>query len=360
MSTSRGLSEDSSLSVLLLEAGKDFGPIEGYPRELAQANLSAFSVPGNPHSWPLMAHLTPDLTYPITRGKLVGGSSAVNGAVFLRGHQADYDSWSASGSPEWSYEKVLPFLKRQETDLDFGETDIHGGSGPIPVGRSDKADLTPVSEAFVEACLALDYKWDIDMNGRATGGVGLVPHNTVGGVRQNVATHYLEPAKTRRNLTVIAEALVHRVVFQGARATGVEASWGGSTRTFSGDEIVLCCGAIKTPQLLMLSGIGPREVLRRLGIDIVYESPYVGKNLMDHPGIHLFYRTEKYQPEPGPTPLSEVAGNFQVANSGDAEVRIYPFLYSRTNQLLGVFRSQPIATKMRTLDIIRQSPSNRA
>jgi choline dehydrogenase-like flavoprotein len=331
------LSEDTSRSVLLIEAGKDFGPIENYPAPMRDASLSVFSMPGNPHGWPLKAKLTDDLTYPITRGKLVGGSSAVNGALFMRGHPDDFDNWAADGNAEWSYEKVLPFFRKQETDLDFGETDVHGGSGPIPVGRANREDLTPVSQGFVEACMGLGHVWDLDLNGPGTGGVGLVPNNAPGGIRQNVAVRYLEPAKARSNLTVMAETLVHRVVFRGTVATGVEVSRNGSKEIIEGDEIVLSCGAINTPQILMLSGVGAPNELDSLGIEVVCKSPYVGKNLMDHPGVKLAYRTSKYRPAPGPRAVAEVVGHYQIDG---VEVRIYPFLYTRMNQLFGVFRGR--------------------
>jgi choline dehydrogenase len=331
------LSEDGSRSVALVEAGRDFGDITNYPPPLRNAYLNAFSMPGNPHGWPMMASLTSDMNYPITRGKLVGGSSAVNGALFLRGHRDDYDNWAASGNFEWSYEAVLPSLKILETDLDFGETNIHGGSGPIPVRRASIDDITPVSRAFLDACLSMGHTWDSDMNSPDSHGVGLVPNNAADGIRHNVAVRYLEPAKRRDNLTVMPETLVNRVVFDKTRAVGVDVTRLGKRQTIEADEVVLSCGALKSPQLLMLSGVGPASELQALGIQVIHDARYVGQNLMDHPGVKLAYRTSKYLPEPGPRAVAEVASNYSIDG---VEVRIYPFLYTRMNQLFGVFRGQ--------------------
>jgi choline dehydrogenase len=331
------LSEDGSRSVALVEAGEDFGAIANYPPPLRNAYLNAFSLPGNPHGWPMMASLTPDMNYPITRGKLVGGSSAVNGALFLRGHRDDYDNWAAAGNIEWSYESVLPSFKNLETDLDFGETEIHGGSGPIPVKRAAIDDITPVSRAFLDACVGLGHTWDPDMNNPDSHGVGLVPNNAVGGIRHNVAVRFLEPAKPRGNLTILAETLVNRVVFKGRRAAGVEVTRLGKHQLIEAGEVVLSCGALKSPQLLMLSGVGPASELQPLGIEVIHDARAVGQNLMDHPGIKLAYRTSKYVPEPGPRAVAEVATNYSIDG---VEVRIYPFLYTRMNQLFGIFRGQ--------------------
>jgi choline dehydrogenase-like flavoprotein len=334
------LAEDGSTTVGLVESGKYFGPIDSYPWALREAYASAFSFPGHPYSWPLMARLTENLTFPITRGRVVGGSSAVNGALFFRGHRDDFDYWATVGASHWSYKSVLPFLKAQETDLDFGETEVHGGSGPMPVVRSKEDDLCPVSRAFLDATLGLGYRWNEDMNGDASGEVGFVPHNSIAGVRRNAAVQYLEPLERRRNLTIIAETTVSRVLFRGRRAAGVECQSGRGPERLYADEVVLCSGAIKTPQLLMLSGIGPPEQLKALGIEVLQAAPSVGENLMDHPSAKLSYRTPHYTPEPGPRPLAEVAGNFEVDDKNMGEMRIYPFIYNRMNQLFGLFRGR--------------------
>lgn len=332
------LSEDSSRSVLLVEAGRYYGRIDHYPRPLREATSSAFSLPGSPDSWPLMAQLTHDIAYPISRGKVAGGSSAVNGAVYTRGHPNDYEGWAKAGNIQWSFEKVLPFFIRQERDLDFGRTDVHGATGPIPVTRPERESLTPVSQAFIEACLAMDYPWDPDMNGRDSRGVGLVPHNSPLGIRENAAVCYVEPIIDRPNLTVLDETTARRVLFSGKRAIGVEAVRGGQLLRLGGDEVVLCAGGIKSPQLLMTSGVGPAGLLRSVDIQVVHDSPYVGKNLMDHPIINLPFRLEEYEPVLSARPRAEVALNDTLDGTTDGQIRLMPLIYSHMNMLFGLFR----------------------
>src|ERR1700722_10192214 len=254
------LSEDADRSVLLVEAGKYFGGIEAYPGPLRRANSVAFSLPGSPHSWPLMADVTSELTYPITRGKVVGGSSAVNGAIFMRGHRNDFEAWRQRGNDNWGFRDVLPAFKKLETDLDFGASEIHGATGPMPVGRRNPGKLSPVSAAFLQACRDLGYPHDPDMNAPESIGVGILPTNIVHGDRQNAAVRYLEPVITRKNLDVLDECVVHHIVFIGNSAIGIAGNQGGTQRVLHGAEIVLCAGGINSPQLLMLSGIGPTSV----------------------------------------------------------------------------------------------------
>ncbi|MGU3498698.1 GMC family oxidoreductase [Mycobacterium sp. C31M] len=342
------LAEDPSRSVLIVEAGKRFGGIENYPDDMKFARSTAAAMPGHPNAWSMMGELIPGTSFPVSRGKVLGGSSATNGAIFLRSNPDDYDGWARLGNSEWSYEKVLPYLIKQETDRDFGATAIHGGTGPIPVNRWGKNDLAPVSEAFAEACVGAGHAWDDDMNSPDSTGVGLLPFNAVDGIRQNAAVCYLEPIAGRSNLTIMDEALVHRVVFDGYRAVGVEVSRPGEGLIrLSADEVVLCAGALKSPQLLMLSGIGPSNVLKPLGIDVVHESPYVGQNFIDHPFANLKYRTDKYIPNAGKRPFSEVALNFDPDSSGTAELRIYAQLYTHMNMLFGIFHGQGMSDRLR-------------
>jgi choline dehydrogenase len=338
-----------SRSVLLLEAGRDFGDLDKYPPALRDSYRMTYSLPGNGNSWPLMAALTDDLTYPITRGRLIGGSSAVNGGAFIRANPDDYDHWAELGNSEWSYEKVLPSLKRLETDRDYGETTIHGGSGPVPVSRASRSSLARPSEAFIGACLDLGHPWDEDMNGPDSQGVGLVPHNTLAAIRYNMATCYLGPAKPRPNLTVLSQAMVRKVIIKRSRAVAVEVATPAATRKIYGDSIVLCAGAIKSPQLLMLSGIGPPSELGRLGIDVAAESSCVGKNLMDHPSVSISYRPTEYVPEAGPRTGIEASCTFNVDGPRSADVLIRPFIYSRMNQLFGVFQAEPFSNKVKAV-----------
>jgi choline dehydrogenase len=226
---------------------------------------------------------------PIPRGKVTGGSSAVNGTILLRGLPEDFDNWAAWGNREWGFVHVLPYFRKMERDLDFSG-DFHGSNGPIPVRRNTRQTLLPVQEAFYQACLDAGFPADPDMNHPQAAGLGFWPLNNIDGLRISTALAYLNPARHRLNLTVRAHALARRMVFQGARATGVEVESGGEVFTVEGDEIILSCGAIASPQLLMLSGVGPTDHLAGLGIPVVHHLPGVGENLRDHPMVIVLFR----------------------------------------------------------------------
>jgi choline dehydrogenase-like flavoprotein len=283
------LSEDPDRTVLLLDAGRDHPTLDDFPDDLARANSMAASFPGHPNNWSFVGEIVPGRNYPLARGKVVGGSSAVNGTYFIRGKRADFDHWAALGNDLWSYDQVLPSFRRSERDLDFA-TDHHGQDGPIPVRRPQDAELTPVSRAFIEACRRLGHGEDHDKNDPDSEGVGRIPRNAVDGIRMNTALTYLSTARGRPNLTVLGESHVRRVLFEGTRAVGVEAERDGQLVTFRGDEIVLSAGGIKTPHLLLLSGVGPADQLRELGIDVVHDSPGVGRGVKDHPSVFMSFR----------------------------------------------------------------------
>lgn len=281
------LSENSSKSVLLLEAGDLYGgqPTKFPDAVLNPANMTS-SMPGGPHNWTMLGTLLPGVQVPIPRGKGIGGSGAINGAYFQRGTEANFDEWAKLGNDAWSYNQVLPFFKRLETDQDFGG-DLHGTDGPITVGR-EPADRAPeFTAAFTAACRQLGFPDEPDKNAGGTDGVGPVPLNVAGGWRLSSGIAYLVPALGRPNLTVIGNAHVRRVMFDGAVCVGVEADVAGERRVFRADTTVLSAGALRSPQLLMLSGIGPAAHLRQYGIDVVEDLPGVGSNLTDHPELSL-------------------------------------------------------------------------
>ena len=280
------LSEDSKRSVLLLEVGADYPNFEHLPDELKNGyNQDAASLDST-HNWAYQASGAVGQTSPlqVARGKVVGGSSAVNGQVLLRGVPEDYDSWAEMGNDQWSFVNVLPFFRKLETDADIRD-DFHGTDGPIPVRRDRRQDWKPYQSAFVEACVAAGYREDPDMNNPDSTGVGPVPVNTVDGVRMNTALTYLDPARHRLNLTVKANVLTRRVLFDGDKATGVEVESDGEKFVVDGEQVVLAAGGIASPQLLLLSGVGPAEHLREMGIPVVRDVPGVGQNLRDHPLI---------------------------------------------------------------------------
>jgi choline dehydrogenase len=276
------VSEDPRIRVLLIESGPDYPNAEGLPEDLRNVNHASFTD----HDWRL--EYTPtstSRTLPFARGRVVGGSSAVNTAIALRGVPEDYDEWAALGNPLWSWENVLPAFIRLETDLDFPDAPYHGNTGPLPIRRHTREELVPFQAAFLDACTELGYPECLDHNDPDSTGYGPHPMNKTGSLRISAAMAYLAPARGRENLTVLPNADVRRVVFKGGTVSGVEVRSEGTTETIEAPQVVLACGAVHTPSVLVRSGIGPSNVLDRLGVSIVSAREGVGQNLMDHPAI---------------------------------------------------------------------------
>ncbi len=291
------LSEDPNRSVLLLEAGPDYPDFEQLPEDLKMGNNVWLSAYG-PHNWGYTAQLTPEQPeLVIPRGKATGGSSAVNGQVLFRGIPEDYDRWAEWGNDEWSFVNVLPYFNRLETDLDFGGGDFHGSDGPVPVRRMPRSEWLPHARAFEQACVAEGYPIDEDQNHPESTGVSPRARNTIDGVRMSMAINYLDIARHRLNLTIRANVTARRILFDGKKAVGIEAESGGEVFTVEADEIVVSSGAVASPQLLMLSGVGPAEQLRSLGIEVVHDSPGVGKNLRDHPSAAVLFKAVGEKPD---------------------------------------------------------------
>lgn len=279
------VSEDPRISVLLLEAGPYYPTADGMPEGLLNGNDNSYS----PHNWDYMAEAnTSGRLAPMPSGKVVGGSSAVNTAIALRGTPEDYDEWVTLGNDEWSWAKVLPYFRRLEHDLDFCD-EFHGNDGPIPVRRYREDELAPVQLAFVRAARAMGFAETPDNNDPRSTGLGFHPMNKRGRTRMSVALCYVEPARHRLNLTVRGDCLTRRVVFNGNRAVGVEVESGGSVQVVEGERIVLSSGAIGSPAILMRSGIGPAAHLSELGIDTIEDLPGVGANLDDHPMLGVVF-----------------------------------------------------------------------
>ena len=283
------LSEDPDRSVLLLEAGPDYPELDLLPDDLKRGNNFLRSAFGS-HSWEYLGNITERQTaeIPIPRGKVVGGSGAVNGQVFLRGIPEDYDIWADRGNDEWAFTRMLPYFRKMESDQDFGG-DFHGSDGPVPVRRYRREDMAPFARAFYEACLAEGFPESLDENSPDATGIGPAPLNHVNGVRMSMSLAYLSQARHRLNLTIRANAPVRRILFNGTRAVGVEVESGGEHMTVLGNEIIVSSGAIATPQLLMLSGVGPVGHLADLGIGVVHDLSGVGQNLRDHPLAMALY-----------------------------------------------------------------------
>jgi choline dehydrogenase len=280
------LSEDPSCRVVLIEAGPKDGffwirvPIGYAPRlEDKRFNWRYETEPepflgGRRISWP--------------RGKVLGGSSSINGLIYIRGQGADYDHWRQLGNDGWSFDDVLPYFKRAE-DQCRGADDYHGAGGPLCV--SDRPDRHPICEAFIASAMALGIPHNPDFNRESQEGVGYYQLTTCKGRRCSTAVGYLRPAVKRHNLRVVTQALTRRILFEGRRTVGVEYTSGGErVRLRCTREVILTAGAINSPQLLLLSGIGPAEELRDKGIAVVADRSGVGKNLQDHYQTRIAYR----------------------------------------------------------------------
>ena len=219
------------------------------------------------------------------RGKLLGGSTSVNGTVYIRGHPLDYDDWAAQGNPGWAYADVLPFFKRHE-HYDRGDSAWHGTQGELSVQRP--AERNPLAHAFVAAAAEAGFARNQDFNGAQQDGFGLYDLNLRDGVRWSSSRAFLHPVLARPNLTLLADALVERLTLDGDRVVGVELRIKGQRQALRASaETIVSAGTINSPQLLMLSGIGPAAALRRLGIPVRHDAPGVGQNLQDHPTVSI-------------------------------------------------------------------------
>lgn len=267
------LSEDPSRQVLLLEAG----PLEPATTPLLDARRVPGAEPDGAWNRWFPARLAPGRDRAVSRGRVLGGSSATNGAYFVRARPRDLADWSGGSGP-WSPAAVLPLQRALERDLDFGTTALHGDRGPVPVSR-DALDH-PLAAAFVQAAVEAGHHFEADKNGPTEVGVGAMPANAVHGVRWSTATAYLAPALGRPNLRVV-RASVDRVRIRRGRAVGVEAG----SRVVETRRVVLAAGALSSPEVLLRSGVGPASALRRVGVPVELDAPGVGAALSDHPQV---------------------------------------------------------------------------
>ena len=288
------LSEDPQRSVLLIEAGSDYPDFERLPDELKYGYGGEYTIRTSVHNWQFTGRATdkaPEM--PVPRGKVTGGSSAINAQVFLRGVPEDFDSWASLGNDQWSFQNLLHYFRKIESDTEFGGGDFHNSDGPIIVRRFQPEEWRPEAKAFYDAGRAAGFPDCPDHNLPDAWGVGPCPFNNPNRIRWSTALGYLDPARHRLNLTIRPNCLVHRLVFEGKRAVGVEVESGGERFTVEGDEITLSAGAVGSPHILLLSGVGPAAELSNVGIPVLRELPGVGKNLRDHPLTHAYYRTKE-------------------------------------------------------------------
>jgi choline dehydrogenase len=357
------LSEDPGCRVALVEAGGS-----AFRPQVLVPGLST-RLMGNPRwDWCYMAE--PDASrggrvdvWPA--GKVLGGGSSINGMVYLRGHRDDYDEWARRGADGWSYRDCLPYFIKCETNGRFRD-EWHGRSGPLHV--NDLRIDHPLNPLLLEACANAGLKRNDDVNGAEQEGVGRMQTNQRGGMRHSTARAYLGPAARRSNLTVITGALARRIRIEGGRATGVAIERNGvAAELRAAREVIVCAGAMASPKLLMLSGIGPRAELERLGIACLHDAPGVGANLQEHPGIIVDFEMRvptlnriansrwRYalaalqyatlQRGPASSPIAHVVGFFKTDPSlarPDLQLHFAPFGYEFESDQIRIARTNRV------------------
>lgn len=278
------LSEDPGRSVLLIEAGPDYGPdVAAWPPEM----LNAIHYDVNTHSWGytnLQSVEREDVSLP--RARVMGGSSTVNGTIWIRGARADYDEWARLGNDGWAFDQILPYFKRAEHDPELNPA-LHGHGGPMRIQRLDERVMSPFSRALVESAAEHGYPFTANINDPDEGpSIGMIPTNVAYGIRWNTAIAYLNPARERPNLHILDETAIDKLLIEDATVRGVLTINGREIRA---NEVVLSCGTYGSPAILLRSGIGPADHLNEIGIDVRHDLPGVGEHLMDHPSILMAF-----------------------------------------------------------------------
>jgi choline dehydrogenase len=281
------LSESTEQQVLLLEAGPDYPQPGSLPSDLADGRRNSVLA----HDWGFRHRpTTRQALFPLPRGRVVGGSSAVNTCLALRGQPEDYDEWAALGLPEWDWQHCLPAFRKLENDHDFHDS-YHGNQGPLPIRREGRDERAPWQQAFLDACESMGLPQAADSNRPGSYGAGPHAVNRIAGRRISAAEAWLTPSvRARPGLQIQAQAEVSRVLFAGRKVRAVQIGYGSEAQCIETDRVVLCCGAIKTPEILLRSGIGPKSQLHRLGITCLHNAPGVAAKLLDHPGFAFFMR----------------------------------------------------------------------
>ncbi|ABE29394.1 alcohol dehydrogenase acceptor [Paraburkholderia xenovorans LB400] len=281
------LSADPSVKVALIEAGPSDRRFPTNIKSSMPAGM-LFLLPHSKYNWQYTftgGSGVNGRSLLCPRGKLMGGTSSVNGMVYIRGHRLDYDDWAALGNDGWSYQEVLPFFKKHENNTQ-GEAPFHGVGGEVEVSVPENPNI--LSRTFIEAAREVGLPMNADANGTSQDGIGFNHVNHKYGRRYSSSRAFLHPILHRRNLHVLTDTLVERILFSGDRATGISILQGAAPTTLNATrEVILSGGAINSPQLLMLSGIGPHAELARLGIETRVDLPGVGENLQDHPTVQV-------------------------------------------------------------------------
>ncbi len=284
------LSKNPKNRVLLLEAGREDKSIT-----LKMPGAVLLNLKSTKHNWAFKGEPEPELAgrqLQHDRGKTLGGSSSINGMVFIRGNSLDYEGWRQMGCDGWGYADVLPYFKKMESYSGGGD-DFRGDTGPLRVHRSVPKD--PLSIAFIKAGKEAGYKETDDVSGYCQEGFGIFDRTVFKGERWSTTRGYLDPVRDRENLTIITKALVCKLIFENNKATGVTFK-DNKNKIFnikSKKEVILCAGAVGSPHILLLSGIGPKDHLQSMGINLIADMPGVGQNLQDHPDFMIKYKCLK-------------------------------------------------------------------
>ncbi len=286
------LSASGEHSVLLLEKG-------GSDKHIFVQMPTALSYPMNMERFTWQFHAEPDKhidgrALHCPRGKVLGGGSSINGMVYVRGHANDIDQWETEGAKGWNYQQCLPYYKRAETWIGGGD-DYRGGDGPLSTNNGNDMKLNPLYNAFIKAGVDAGYPETKDYNGEQQEGFGPMHMTVKKGVRWSTSNAYLKPALKRPNLTLITGVHSRKLILDGKRATGIEYDHKGKTHTVTAaTEVILSAGSVGSPQLLQLSGIGPKHILEKAGVELIHELPGVGENLQDH--LEVYYQARCKQP----------------------------------------------------------------
>lgn len=283
-------SEDAACRVLLVEAGPDPQPV---PSVVSDPKRQQELVLESPYVRMYDVERADGSTFPLLSGRIMGGGSAINNLAVVRPMASDFRTWTAYGGPTWSYEALLPLLRAIEDDPDFGDEPIHGRGGPLHLQRSYRLDDTvdPPVRALIEAAADLGLPRCDDLNVPEPLGVCASPYNVRDGVRQSTAVAYLEPARDRPNLRIQADTTVTRISLDGPRATGVELSGpDGTARTVRAPRVVVAAGVFHSPQVLLLSGVGPADELAAHGIELLHRLDGVGRGYQDHAVVYITFQ----------------------------------------------------------------------
>ncbi|HSY16479.1 MAG TPA: GMC family oxidoreductase N-terminal domain-containing protein, partial [Jatrophihabitantaceae bacterium] len=355
------LAEDPENEVVVIEAGPDYPTVEDMPAAIRNAYIGAGAAVGAHHDWGYFdAGLTtlnpryadiPGKRMPVFRGKVVGGSSAVNAANFLRPHEDDFDTWVAMGASEWSWAQVRETLCQLEADPLGGQW--HGTQGRVPVTRASREELRPILRDFLDACAGQGHQVLGDLNAPGAVGAGPIPFNTRAGVRQSAAVTYLSEARRRTNLSILADTEVDRVLFRGPAAVGVRLASGEEV---AADLVVLAAGAVGSPAILMRSGVGPQAHLEELGITVRVANDAVGGNLQDHPISTLEF---SMTPDPTDTSSATLQTMLTCCSSGTQDQRqldlnIAPFVSGPDHVFVsvGLVKSRSVGyVRLRSSDV---------